>query len=83
MEQKIDVRFMNGLNPFVKAVAILIAGLILAFSYLVTLNLAVCGMCLVLLLFFYRAKLSTMGKILIPALIASVSLFMTGLLNSS
>lgn len=83
MEQKIDVRFMNGLNPFVKAVAILIAGLILAFSYLVTLNLAVCGLCLVLLLFFSRAKLSTMGKILIPALIASVSLFMTGLLNSS
>ena len=55
MEQKIDARFMNGLNPFVKAVAILIAGLILAFSYLVTLNLAVCGLCLVLLLFFSRA----------------------------
>ena len=83
MEQKIDIRFMNGLNPFVKAVAVLIAGLILAFSYLVTLNLAVCGVCLFLLLFFSRARISTMGKILIPAFIAAISLFMTGLLHSS
>ena len=83
MEQKIDIRFMNGLNPFLKAVSVLIAGLMLAFSYLVSLNLAVCGLCLALLCFFSRAKLSTMGKILIPAMIAAVSLFMTGLLHSS
>ncbi len=83
MEQKIDIRFMDGLNPFVKAVAILIAGLILAFSYLVSLNLAVCALCLALLLFFSRAKLLTMGKILIPAFIAALSLFMSGLLHSS
>lgn len=83
MEQKIDIRFMNGLNPFLKAVSVLIAGLMLAFSYLVSLNLAVCGLCLALLCFFSRAKLSTMAKILIPAMIAAVSLFMTGLLHSS
>ena len=81
MEQKIDIRFMNGLNPFLKGGICSDCGLMLAFSYLVSLNLAVCGLCLALLLFFSRAKLSTMAKILIPAMIAAVSLFMTGLLH--
>lgn len=77
-----DIRFMNRLNPFYKAVTVLTAGLILTFSYLISLNLAVCGVCLVLLLVFSRIRIRTMLGLLTPALLAAVSLFMTGLLHS-
>lgn len=78
-----NIRFMNQLNPFCKALAILIAGLLLTFSYLVTLNAIVCAVCLILLLVFSRFRLRTMIGLLIPALLAAISLFMTGLLHAN
>lgn len=75
-------RMMEKLNPFWKAVTILVAGLLLAFGYSVLLNLLTVGICLFLLLFFSRAKLSSLVKILLPALLAAASLFMSGFLYS-
>lgn len=71
---------MEKLNPFVKCVTLLCCGLILSFSYSVLLNGCILAACLVSLLFFSKAKLSSVIKILIPALLAAVSIFFTGLL---
>ena len=73
---------LENLNPFYKAVVILIAGILLSFSYAVLLNASIFLISMVLILFFSRAKKSTLGKILIPIGIAAVSLFMTGFLHS-
>lgn len=78
-----DIRFMNRLNPFYKAVTILVAGLVMTFSYLLCMNLAICAGCLVLLLFFSRIRIRSMLQLMVPALFAALCLFMTGLLRSS
>ncbi len=76
-------RMMEKLNPFWKAVTILCAGLLLAFGYSVLLNVLTIAICLLLMLFFSRAKMSSLVKVLLPALLAAASLFMTGLLYSN
>lgn len=70
---------MERCNPFVKCLAILSCGLILAFGSSVLLNLLVLAVCLALLLFGSRARLSVMGKLALPALLAAASIFFTGL----
>ncbi|MGI6068955.1 MAG: energy-coupling factor transporter transmembrane component T family protein [Blautia sp.] len=73
---------MEKLNPFAKAVSILIAALILSFSYSFLLNAGVILGCLILLLFFSRAKKTALAKIMIPAFLAALAIFFTGLLFS-
>lgn len=78
-----EIPFMESLNPFYKAVTVLAAGLILAFSYSIPLNVGVCACSLIFLALFSRAKPKTMMKVLIPAFLAAASLFMAGLLHST
>lgn len=74
---------MEKLNPFLKGATILICGLILSFSYSVMLNCCIIIVCLILMLFFSKTKVSSVFKIMIPALIAAVSIFFTGLLYTN
>ena len=74
---------MERLNPFCKAMAILTAGILLSFSYSVTLNLLLFGISLILILFFSKAEKKRLLPFLIPAGIAAGSLFMTGFLHPS
>lgn len=71
---------MEKLNPFLKGLAVLACGLILSFSYSVLLNLGIIAVCLVLLLFFSKVRLWALFKIMLPAVLAAVSIFVTGLL---
>ena len=52
---------MERLNPFCKAMAILTAGILLSFSYSVTLNLLLFGISLILILFFSKAEKKTLA----------------------
>lgn len=74
---------MEKLNPFAKAVSILIGALILSFSYSLLLNTSVFLACFFLLLFFSKAKKATIGKILLPALLTALALFFTGVFFSN
>lgn len=74
---------MEKLNPFCKAITILAAGLLMTVSFSVQLNLLVFSTCMVLILFFSHANKKRLGQMMIVIGIAAVSLFMTGLLNSS
>lgn len=71
---------MEKLNPFLKGVTILFCGLILSVSYSVLFNCCIISLCFVLMLLFSKAKVSSVIKIMIPAFIAAVSIFFTGLL---
>ena len=73
---------MEKLNPFYKAMTILIAGILLSFNYSVILNMSLFVISMVLIFGFSDAKKSTVAKILIPVGIAAISLFMTGFLHS-
>ncbi|MCD7907130.1 MAG: energy-coupling factor transporter transmembrane protein EcfT [Clostridium sp.] len=69
---------MERLNPFYKAVTILVCGLLMSFSYSVELSLAVFGLCLAALLFASRARAASIVKIMIPAVGAALRLFFGG-----
>ena len=69
-------------NPSVKAAVVLISVILLSFQFYVSLNLAVFGTCLILVLFFSDARPRRVITILIPALIAAFGLFMMGLYYS-
>ena len=69
-------------NPSVKAAVVLISVILLSFQFYVSLNLAVFGTCLILVLFFSDARPRRVIAILIPALIAAFGLFMMGLYYS-
>ena len=71
---------LEKLNPSVKAAAVMLGAILLSFSYLISLNLIIFGLCLVGLFFFSDAKPSTIGRILVPAFVAAFGLFMMGLL---
>lgn len=72
---------MNRWNPFYKALAILIAGVLLSFSYSVLLNLLLFAVCMALILAFPQKSRKQLAWIMIPVSIAAVSLFMTGFLH--
>jgi len=74
---------MEKLNPFLKGVSILVCGLILSFSYSVLLNGGIIAVSLILLLFFSKARLTSLVKILVPAFVAAVSIFFTGMMFTS
>lgn len=73
---------MEHLNPFTKAVTILICGFLMSFRYSVQLSITVFLISMTMLIFFSHARLSSTAKILLPALLASMSLFFTGLWNT-
>ena len=70
---------LEKLNPSVKAAAVMLGAILLSFSYLISLNLIVFGLCLASLLFFSDARPVRIGKLLIPACVAAFGLFMMGL----
>ncbi len=51
----------------------------MSFNYFVLLNVIIFVLCLIMLLFFYKAKTLDIVKIMVPAILASLSLFFTGL----
>ena len=71
--------FASLLNPSVKAVAVLILALILAFQYNTELNISVFACCMALTLFFSGKRRPGEFKILIPAVIAAAGMFFMGL----
>lgn len=73
---------MERLNPFLKAVTVTLAGIIISFSYSVAANGGVILAGLILLVFFSKARLSSMLKIMIPATLAAGSLFFSVLFHS-
>ena len=66
-------------NPSVKAATILLSVLLLSFQYLVSLQLAIFFACIFLLLFFSEASFKNFVKLLIPAFVAALGLFVMGL----
>lgn len=71
--------FLEKWNPAVKAGTVLVCVILLSVQYLVSLNLAVFGVCLVLLLAGSRCGLRRMAALLLPAGIAALGLFVMGL----
>ncbi len=65
---------MTKINPTVKALSILLAAVITAFSFSVKWNLIILGVCLVLML-LSRSDLKKLAIVLIPVTIAALSLF--------
>lgn len=74
---------MERLNPFIKAITVLICALIMSFNYSIYLNGFIFTLCMVLLIFFSKAKIKLIIKFIIPAFLAAISLFFTGLLFSN
>lgn len=69
---------MEHLNPFYKAAAILVCGLLLSFRYSLLLSILVFSLSMAALLIFSRVKASSVLKVLAPAMLTAVSLFLTG-----
>lgn len=70
---------LEKMNPSLKAGTVLACVILLSFQYLISLNLAVFFSCMLLLAFFSNASLKTALRILIPAFIAAIGLFIMGL----
>lgn len=70
---------MEQLNPFYKAVTILVCGLLMSFRYSALLSLLVFTLSMAVLLLFSQVRAASAARILIPALAAALSLFFTGL----
>ena len=71
--------FLEKWNPAVKAGTVLICVILLSVQYLVSLNLAVFGVCLLLLIMGSRCGLRRMAALLLPAAVAALGLFIMGL----
>lgn len=70
------------INPTVKLFTGLAGVILLAFEYIVSLNLSVFGISLILLIFCSKAKLTHIFGILVPAFTAAFGLFMMGVYYS-
>lgn len=73
---------LDRLDPVAKAVTTLLSVILLTFQYLVSLNLAVFGVS-VLLLLCSGVRLKKLLKLLLPAVLAACALFVTGLFHSA
>ena len=71
--------FLEQWNPAVKAATVLLCVILLSVQYLVSLNLAVFGVCLILLLAGSRCGPRRMAALLLPAALAAFGLFVMGL----
>lgn len=76
-------KFIDRINPFYKAITILISTLILSLSYSLILNIVVFLVCIFSLIFFSNVKKTLIIKILVPAFIIAISFFMTGYIFSA
>ena len=74
---------MERLNPFIKAITVLICALIMSFSYSIYLNGFIFTLCILLLIFCSNARIKLIIKFMLPAFLAAISLFFTGLLFSN
>ena len=73
------LRILEKWNPTVKAATVLVCVILLSVQYLVSLNLAVFGACLLLLLAGTHAGARRVAALLVPASLAALGLFMMGL----
>lgn len=69
----------GSINPSVKAFTVLSVVLLLAFQYNTCLNLFVLAACLLGLILFSKARMSSIVRIMIPAAAASAGMFFMGL----
>lgn len=76
------MRIMETLNPLYKMFTVLISAILLSFNRSVLLNLIVFCVGVVLILFFSRAKKSSLLKLLLPLCVITAALFMTGIRNA-
>ncbi len=76
------MRIMEKLNPLYKMITVLLSAILLSFNHSVMLNLMVFCVSVILILFFSRAKVQSMLKLLLPLCIITAALFMTGLKNA-
>lgn len=72
---------MSKINPSIKAITVLISGLLISFSYSALLNSLIIAACLILLL-CSKVRISSVFKILLPATLAAVSLFFAALMHT-
>ncbi len=77
------MRFLEQLNPFYKAVSIIISSIILSFSYSITVNLCVFVLSLLLLLMGAKVPWKKVSKACIPVTLTAASLYMTGAIFST
>ena len=66
-------------NPAMKAATVLTAVIMLSFQYNIYLNIGVFTICILLLLFFSKARVKQLLLLLVPALLAAFGMFMMGL----
>ena len=72
--------YLENVNPFCKALAVLISAVLLSFSYSVWLNLLVFGLSLTAVLIFSRASKNKIFLLFLPVLLMAVGFLITGLL---
>lgn len=72
-------RWLEWVNPFVKAVTILLCGIILAFTKSWQLAIAIAVVCLISLMFGTHCKWSSMIKTFGPAILIAAAVFYSGL----
>lgn len=70
---------LEAINPSVKAISTLVCAILLSLQYSVAVNGAAFLLALFLLLFFSNAAPQRLIKLLIPALVTALGLFITGL----
>ena len=73
---------LKKINPACKFTGVFLPALILSFHFNIQLNVWVFAVCMILLL-FSRPSLLNVAKIMLPALVISFGLFMTGFIFSS
>ena len=74
---------LERINPSVKVITGLLCVILLCFQYLVMLNVFVFAVCMVLLLVCTKTKALQVGKLLLPAFVAALCLFVTGFAHNS
>lgn len=72
------MKLLEKINPFYKAVSVIISCLILAFTYSIYINIAVFIYSMILLLFFSNASKKSIAIFLIPVTITAVGMYFTG-----
>lgn len=70
---------MEKVNPSMKLITGMIAVILLAFQYIIPLNISVFAVSMLLVIFFSKVKFKRLLFILIPALFAAFGLFLMGL----
>ena len=75
------IRLLDTINPFVKAVTVIVCCLMLAATSSWKVNLAVFGISLLAMLFLSGCRVSTLVKTLLPIFFLAAAVFVSGLIN--